>query len=401
MVHASKMPSGPLRFTMPPSLQRFDIFWKFPYDIRHMIWEEIIFTPGIHFLKFVETRDTPVIRTHVSTGANSGGSLVTPSERRAEGTRDSEGLTYSATLRPVFPFTCADNSYYISMNKTLAQLQDSCNEAKALVQKVLAQPGNLTLDDGQLVLLQRSSDILCIDYPNMSHARYLGRWAEHLDLSQLAKVRRLAVRYHHEWDSHDLVCAYCGRVHSYNGKHPHPRHVYEFAALFKNLEDFYFIDYLTARKPPQSPRCPHQAQNNPGRPWERFASSRGGRTYFEVNPEACTTHTHVYETLSWLRSNYLVHCKCKSQGPPRPEAVRFKVLGCEWDADQKLSPPKRQTSLTKKRAKSHTSDPMISSPDLPRLVYSPSPQIYSTNPLPVVFGDGGKSKFEFSLKIPH
>lgn len=166
-----------------------------------MIWEEVIFTPGIHFLKFVETADAPATQAHTSTGATSGGPLITLPERRIEGTSNDEGLVYSAALAPLFSLACADNSHYITMNKTLAQLRDSCNEAGCLVQKVLAQPGNLTLEDGQLVLLQRSSDVVCIDYPNIAHARYLGKWADHLDLGQLAKVRRLAVRYHHEWDN--------------------------------------------------------------------------------------------------------------------------------------------------------------------------------------------------------
>ncbi|KAI3332734.1 hypothetical protein F4824DRAFT_503725 [Ustulina deusta] len=404
MAHPSKLQQGPLCFIVPQSLQRFDIFWKFPYDIRHMIWEEVIFTPGIHFLKFVETLDAPAVRMQASTGANSGGSLATLPQRRAEGMRDSDTLLYSATLKPVFPFACADNSHYIAMNKTLAQLRDSCEEAQTLVEKVLAQPGNLTLGDGQLVLLQRSSDVLCIDYPNMTHARYLGRWAEHLDLDQLAKVRRLAVRYHHEWDNHDLVCGYCGRVHSYPGKHPYPRHVYEFAALFKNLEDFYFIDYLAVRKSPRSPRCAHQAQNSDG-PRERFSSGEGGRTYFEVDPESCRTHTRVYETLSWLRNSYIVHCMCKSQGPPRPENVRFKVLGCEWDSDQKLAPPKRlgtQTTPTrKKRSRNHTSDLTTTSQSSSTVVYGSVPQPPSASTLPVVFGDAGKSNFDFSLEIPY
>jgi hypothetical protein len=218
-----------------------------------MIWEEAIFTPGIHFLKFVETQDLP----SAPVLANRGTSAGTPSETHNEGTGDTEGLTYSATLMPVFTNICADKSYYVSMSKTLAQLRESCNEARCLVDKVLAQTGNLTLINGQLVLLERSSDIVCIDYPNMSHARHLGRWAEHLNLSQLANVRRLAVRYHHEWDN-DLVCGYCGRIHSHHVQHPCPRHVYEFAALFKNLEAFYFIDHLTVRKPAHASHCPYQ-----------------------------------------------------------------------------------------------------------------------------------------------
>ncbi|KAI1129858.1 hypothetical protein F5Y10DRAFT_143546 [Nemania abortiva] len=402
MALPSELPSGPLRFTVPRSIQRFDIFWKFPYDIRHMIWEEVIFTPGIHFLKFVETIDTPASQTHASAGVNSGGSLVTPPERGAVGAPDPKGLTYSATLKPIFHLSCADNSHYIAKNKTLTQLRDSCNEARSLVEKVLAQPGNLTLDNGQLVLLHRSSDVVCIEYPNITHSRLLGKWADHLDLNQLAKVRQLAIRYHHEWDN-ELVCSYCGRVHAYRGKHPYPRHVYEFASLFKNLETFYFIDYLTVRKPPRSPRCPHEAQCSAG-PGERFASGEGGRTYFEVDPESCTTHTRVHETLSWLRDNYVHHCMCKSRGPPRPEKVRFKILACEWDSDQKLAPPKRagvqMTPTKKRRTRSRTSNHGASSQSFIIADDSLS-QPTNVNILPVVFGDAGKSKFDFSLEVPH
>ncbi|KAJ8124896.1 hypothetical protein O1611_g8743 [Lasiodiplodia mahajangana] len=402
MALPSELPSGPLRFTVPRSLQRFDLFCKFPYDIRHMIWEEVIFTPGIHFLKFVETIDAPAIQTHASVGTNSGGSLVTLPERGTVVPLDSKGLVYSATLKPIFPHTCADNSHYITMNKTLAQLRGSCNEAKSLVERVLAQPGNLTLDGGQLVLLQRSSDVVCIEYPNITHARFLGKWADHLDLDQLAKVRRLAIRYHHEWDN-NLVCGYCGRVHAYHGRHPYPRHVYEFASLFKNLETFYFIDYLTVRKPPRSPRCPHEARGS-GNPRERFASGEGSRTYFEVDSESCTTHTRVHETLSWLRNNYINHCMCKSRGPPRPETVRFKVLACEWDSDQKLAPTKRSgtqaTPSKKRRTRSRTSDLRTSSQNV--IISNDSlSQPTNVNILPVVFGDGGKSKFDFSLEVPH
>ncbi|KAI8634476.1 hypothetical protein F5Y19DRAFT_212545 [Xylariaceae sp. FL1651] len=396
------MQPWPLRFAMPPSLQRFDLFSMFPYDIRHMIWEDAIFIPGIHFLKFAKTADSSAVRAHGSPGANSGGSLATLSPRRAD-TRDAEDPIYSAALEPVFPIPCADNSYYITMSKTFAQLRDSCSEAKSLVEKVLARPGNLTLDSGQLVLLERSSDVVCIDYPHMSDARYLGKWAEHLDLSQLAKVRRLAIRYHHEWDN-DLVCAYCGRVHSYSGKHPYPRHVYEFAALFKNLEVFYFIDYLTVRKSARSPRCPHQRQD-PGRCRERFSCGEGGRTYFEVDADSCTTHTRVFETLSWLRNNYIVHCMCKSQGPPRPERVQFKILACEWDSDQKLASVKRpevqSTPARKKRSRNRTSDLTNSSLGLNTSTAALPLNSTDACALPVVFGDDGKSKFDFTLEIPY
>ncbi|KAI0550394.1 hypothetical protein F4679DRAFT_209830 [Xylaria curta] len=380
MAHSPTVQSESLRLTLPSSFQQFHFFKWLPYDIRYMIWQQAIFKPGIHFLKLVST----------STGyASSAGvdrdELITFSERQTDGTTD-EDVAYSAVLKPIFGLECANNSNYIVVNKTLCQLADSCDEAKYLVEKILAQPGNLRLYDGQLVLLQRASDVVCIDYPDMTHARCLGKWAEHLDLDQLAKIRQLAIRYHHEWDN-ALVCPHCGRVHSYLGKHPYPRHVYEFASLFKNLEAFYFIDYLTLRRPqclaPNSSQC--QAE---------FANGECGRTYFEVDTESCTTHTRVHETLSWLRNNYIVHCRCKSQGPSDPENVCFGVLGCEWDSDQRLAPTKRATPTKKKRFRNHN--------PLRNIIMNPSsPQPLNHSTLPVVFGDLGKSRFDFDLKISY
>ncbi|KAI0513141.1 hypothetical protein F5B22DRAFT_274621 [Xylaria bambusicola] len=404
MTQPSSLRLEPIRFVLPSSLQRFDLFWKFPYDIRHMIWEYVIFTPGIHFLKFVETANTATVHTRTSAGANSNGPPVTLLDRHTEGTRDSETFPHTATLKPIYPLANADNSYYTALNKTLARLHDSCNEAAVLVEKVLAQPGNLTLNDGQLAMLQRSSDVVCIDYPNMIHARHLGHWAEQLDLEQLAKIRRLAVRYHHEWDGQDIVCGYCGRVHSYHGKHSNPRHVYEFAALFKNLKEFYFIDYLTIRSPSRSPLQSDQKQNSYG-PGRRFAGSGGGRTYFEVYPEAYKTHTRVRETLSWLRNNYIVHCMSKSQGPARPEQVRFGILGCEWDADQKLTTPKRPGALTtpasRKRSRKRTRSLESCSQNSSTVSYGPLPQPTNVSTFPIVFGDARNSTLNFSLEISH
>ncbi|KAI0185329.1 hypothetical protein EV127DRAFT_208377 [Xylaria flabelliformis] len=387
MAHSPTVPSESLRFTVPRSLQRFDLFKNLPYDIRYMIWREAIFTPGIHFLKFVSTS-----AGYASSAGVGRDGLTTFSEGQTDET-SGENVVYSAILKPIFGLECANNSHYIVMNKTLSQLSDSCNEAKCLVEKILAQPGNLRLYDRQLILLQRSSDVVCIDYPDMTHARCLGKWAEHLDLDQLAKVRQLAIRYHHEWDN-DLVCAHCGRVHSYLGKHPYPRHVYEFAALFKNLEAFYFIDYLTLRRP----QC---LTSNSSRPQAEFANGECGRTYFEVDRESCTTHTRVHETLLWLRSNYIVHCKCKSQGPPNPENVRFGVLGCEWDSDQRLALTKRlgnQTTTPTKKKRPRNHNPSRNRPIICNLS---SPQPLNPSPLPVVFGDLGKSRFDFKLKIDY
>ncbi|KAJ2987592.1 hypothetical protein NUW58_g4418 [Xylaria curta] len=266
--------SRPLHFIKPPCFQRFNGFARLPYDIRYMIWRDVIYTPGIHFLRLVKNPYyTPA--EYMSEQYAFASVLVIPGpshaasrENRVEATLDAEGIAiveahpqlFSATLKPVIDLACADNSYYVTKNKTLAQLRESCDEAGSLIKKLLAQPGNLNLYGGQLVSLERSSDIVCIEYPNMTHCRSLGTWADHLDLGQLAKIRRLAIRYHHEWDN-GLLCDECGRNKSCAKGHSYPQHVYEFAALFKNLEAFYFIDYLTLRQPLKSPRPPQTPGN--------------------------------------------------------------------------------------------------------------------------------------------
>ena len=140
-------------------------------------------------------------------------------------------------------------------------------------------------------------------------------------------------------------------------------------------------------------------------PRQRLASGEDGRSYFEVDPNNHRMHTRVHETLSWLRNNYIAHCMCKSQGPAQPEKVRFGILGCEWEADQKLAPSKRleplrsstRRKISKRQASSFTSYSRSSSV----VRHGPPAQPGDSNTLPIVFGDARKSNFNFSLQIPH
>ncbi|KAI1812705.1 hypothetical protein GGS20DRAFT_520025 [Poronia punctata] len=410
MACTSETQSAPLRFTIPPSLQGFHAFVKFPYDIRHMIWESIILTPGIHFLKFVEALDTSASGTRAAPDPSSGHSSSIHVERRNEGTRDARHPLYSALLKPHFPRLCADNSHYTTMGGILANLRNSCQEARYVVDRALAHPDNLALDNGRLVTLHQSADIVCIDFPGLVHGRSLGKWRERLDPTQLAKVRRLAIRYQHEWDD-ARMCSYCGQSHSRHQKqHPHPRHVYEFAALFKNLEEFYFLDYLTVtNKSSHMPCHSNQQTQDTKSKGKRFASGQSGRSYFEVDPSTCTTYTRAHDTLSWVQRNYIRHCRRKSLGPLNPEKVGFKILGCEWDADQQSAlvkkpepqatqtrPKRKKRAGVRNRARRNTAPSQRSSTLDPT---SQSHQLIECNTLPVVFGDNGKSKFDFSLEI--
>ncbi|KAI1506416.1 hypothetical protein F5X99DRAFT_2205 [Biscogniauxia marginata] len=394
------MASSAMHFDMPRSLQQFSLFAKLPYDIRYKIWMGIIFTPGIHFLKFVDSVDDLFDNELYSWGGDSDGSLDNPSSRipQAKTTRLSN---FTAVLKPIFPLAAADKSYYLTMSKSLTRLALSCNEARYLVDQVTSRPGNLTLDSGRLVLLERSSDIVCIDFPRMIYSRHLGKWAERLDLDQLAKIRRLAIRYTTEWDEESRICSTCGRVHNLRRRYGHPHHVYEFASLFKNLETFYFIDCFAVRKSSDGSTPSKRAPKDQG---ECFASGEGGRTYYEVDRDSCKINTGVFGLLSWVQENYVTHCQKSSKGHHNPENVKFKVLACEWNADQQLAPVKRQEpnppSVRKKRPRTYRPDLTGAFRTL-AVDGASSPDSKFPSTLPVVFGDEGKSKFEFTVDVPH
>ncbi|KAI0008995.1 hypothetical protein F4779DRAFT_584787 [Xylariaceae sp. FL0662B] len=395
------MAQSRIHFPLPTSLQKFTCFAALPFDIRYQIWEEIIYTPGIHFLKFVASDDSIEEDEAYSSDGDSEGVVDSVSPPLTKEEVAVKLSRFTGLLKPVFPLAAADMSYYPTMNKTLAQLSSTCNEAKQLVETFVSRPGNLKLDNGSLVLLERSSDIVCIDYPNMTSTRGLGKWADDLNLEQLAKIRRLAIRYSTEWDEESRVCSTCGRVHDVRRRHTRPRHVYEFAAMFKNLETFYFIDYLTVRKRRDEPECtctkPESRDNS-----EHFACGKGGRTYHEVDRGSWKINTSVYSTLAWVQENYASHCRKYYKRRTDPEKVKFKVLACEWDTD-KLGPIKHQEPRSgrpcTKRQRTHGCDLTNSFKKL-KLGDLPISEPERVDTLPVVFGDCGKSKFEFAIKIP-
>ncbi|KAK8130523.1 hypothetical protein PG999_002903 [Apiospora kogelbergensis] len=339
-----------LHFNMPPGLESFPLFVKLPYDIRYRIWRELIYVPGIHFLKFEPTRNQPTraISDQDSERDDDDDATAPLNPRRRprhRPKRDTRSL-YSANLTPIYPLPAADLSYYITANKNMTMLMLSCEEAADLATKATNKPGKLELDNKRLISLADSEDVICIDYPDLNRPTNLGSWASNLNQTQLDAVRYLAVRYHPYWDDTRRRCPYCGIVHQLS-KMPLHRNLYEFVALFKNLERFYFIDYHTIKyssaittalqipspmQPFQAPRwCrPHQdlIQNAGGR---KFLS--GGRTYYELSPKDWQLNSNVFMRLSWVRSEYLKYCNKHSETTHKdPTTVKFWVLGCEYDS---------------------------------------------------------------------
>ncbi|KAI1374783.1 hypothetical protein F4677DRAFT_424855 [Hypoxylon crocopeplum] len=401
------MSTSSVHLPVPTGLRRFTCFADFPFDIRLQIWEDIIYTTGIHFLKFKPNANLgDPLAPRTQSGDNTTAAEPAPEKIGLDAKRSK----LTSTLEPIFCYQRADKSHYLNMRKIVMPLMLACNEAKELFFRLVERPGNLFLYNRRLVLLDKSSDIVCIDYPGATSTRALGRWAEHLDLEQLAKIRRIAVRYNTKWDEKCRVCRTCGIIPNFHHSHDaRPRHVYQLAALFKNLETFYFLDCLAVRKQrdKSSPTsCVHTGKEH-GDKGENFVSREVGRTYFEVDPQTCKFNTHVLSALEWARHNYISYCHKRSTGTVDPEKVKFKVLACEWDTDE-LVPVKRQES---KPLRSFSKQPKWQvatiTDDFKRLCISGTDgsvlqKKYGgiAHQLPVEFGDGGKSKFEFTFEVP-
>lgn len=346
---------------MPAGLEMFPSFAKLNYDLRYQIWESAIYIPGIHFLKFEQnhlvSESSAVDDYETDDGSDHERETYTEAEKENR-------FKYTAHLTPLFPTPDGDMSYYIEASKTYARLSMACDEAAEMINAAIAKPDTLKLDNGRLITLAGSGDVICIDYPEKGDPGGLGRWASKLDVAQLAKIRRLAVRYHPLWDGNHRVCRLCGRRHEFGQRQAVLRHLFEFAAQFTNLERFYFVDHLIVRKPQNQDQ--HGAKHNsrwlsPLIQWtladkessteERFAS--GGRRYYEADPSTCTINTKVFTTLEWVKENLISHCENKqSQKPPikNPRGVRFGVLACEWQYEAMRPKKGAIPKISKKRA---------------------------------------------------
>ncbi|KAF7533329.1 hypothetical protein G7054_g7181 [Neopestalotiopsis clavispora] len=425
-----------LHFTLPPGLERFNRFKELPYDIRHKIWEELIYSPGIHFLKF--ERNFPRILASIESSSDeeddpsdddSYGPSGSQNPRRGGSSKAAPKVskTFTATLKPIFPLPAADLSYHIQKTKTLTQISLSCNEGAYEVNRVISRPDNLRLDNGRLISLANSSDIICIDYPDIFSTRGLGPWAQRLDTSQLNNVKRLAIRYHPDWDRKYHFCRICGRYHelfpSPRKEQAPRRHIYQFAALFPRLEKFYLLDHLIVRQPPgtdaheslwleSSDRARLMAEfaasDSPGKHGERFSSGTG-RVYYEVdrnNCNECKVHSHVFNMLEWVQENYVEVCEKKPRGKHQnPKSVKFAVLACEWDttklvADKVEQPETAPTLAQKSRRKRCRKRRRIVNHKDSKIVQAMHALKLEPNrdTLPVVFGDHGKSSYEFSFR---
>lgn len=395
--------ADPLHFALPAELRHFTRFSKLPYDIRHKIWQSIIYTPGIHFLKYERNNSwkpsmNPEAEMVGAPSANFDAKILAPfldagdlSDFMHRNFRKNHGrhrrkpkvdpsTMYSGTLKPIFEIPHGDKSYYHTAFKTMTTLSYTSAEARDHVYQAINQLGTLCLDNGTIISLANSSDVICIDYPELLTCQNLGMWTRQLNPHQLAQMRRVAVRYQPLWDGLRRYCRACGGYHHAEddsiGSKPPRRHLYEFAALFPNLETFYLLDATIVRGTDNNS---HQNKNghnetNTDERWvasddcirtmnlmgggddgtqkgEQFLS--GDRTYFEMDHDLCRVckiHSNVFQMLEWVREKYIELCEDDSvwylrrKKHSNPRSVRFSILGCEWNQEKLVQEKKKSPS---------------------------------------------------------
>ncbi|OLN86724.1 hypothetical protein CCHL11_03726 [Colletotrichum chlorophyti] len=239
-----------IKFDVPPAVRSFAPFSRLPVEIRHQIWEESIFEPGMHFL-YLKTKapirhvQPPVVPNpdNIDDEDNDDAMIDLSQEK-------TPAKLWSATLQPKYPSVQADISKYVALHRELANMSATCSEAAAVVRRVMERPGGLRLNGDRLITLASSTDIVCLEYLSPDNFSSGCRVALDIECPELANIRHVAVPYCHAWESTrpSYRCTQCGNHHAGSAKKVYPLHLYEFLARYlPNLETFYFIDYLILR----------------------------------------------------------------------------------------------------------------------------------------------------------
>jgi hypothetical protein len=188
--------------------------------------------------------------------------------------------------------------------------------------------------------------------------------------------------------------------------------LYQFVALFKNLDTFYFLDHLIVRKPSSqqldgseepdlrwlgpNARLKLMANTSHHYQAERFES--GGRTYYEMDQQpskVCKVNSHVFTMLDWVQENYINHCENRPRRHPNPRGVKFSVLACEWDHGKLQTDKKRPA--TSKPCRKRPLPTNASVQDAMDALQLEDQNIYFETPTDIPVSFGNKSEFEFTF----
>ena len=220
--------AAPIKFSLPASAQYFTPFSRLPVELRLQIWEDAIYDPGMNFVK-VAYQPFPRIPGSHHAGA------APPICR--------------ASLAPIYAHSKAEVSHYARLNTIMRNLSLACAESRRVVRRFVSHPDTIRLGSGHILTALDSEDVICLDYipadPFMNGCRIV----TDVDCPGLDRVRHVAVRYCHKWETQAPFCAQCGRVHCSESQKNLPLHMYQFLARhMPNLQTVYLIDFLILRR---------------------------------------------------------------------------------------------------------------------------------------------------------
>ncbi|RGP60358.1 hypothetical protein FSPOR_10690 [Fusarium sporotrichioides] len=412
----------PLKFEIPEDCRTFSPFARLPPEIRTQIWQSTLDTPGMHFLKIDTdwhpstgigrwwTKESTLLHMSSDEDDEDGDPMALEVKRERRPTHKVDG-----TLKPLYPTSQADISYYTNLHKQLAKLSVTCNEAAVVAKSLVKRSTAFRLDTGRLVSLNSFSDVIYLDYIPPDFYEDSIRFTRALNCSGLDQIRKVAMRYCHKW--HDrkspLRCPNCGQIHDLPDRLRYPRHLYRFLAQYlPNLEEFYFVDYLILRKSPGTPTENHtntqgssNAQSAGKSRTSRFEG--GNRSFFEVDEPNWKITSHVVEIKSWLQEQFVKYAKLsKLSKHKNPELVKFGVLACEWRVEPPATPKKAYVTPVKKgrNKRAHSEEHSLSrarqiSPyqrPIPPIEYLPYD---ATVRYSFVFDACGSNKYDFTFSM--
>ncbi|KAG6298914.1 hypothetical protein E4U45_004788 [Claviceps purpurea] len=337
--------SRQIKFHVPEEYRSFVLFRFLPIEIRQRIWEAYLSSPGIHFVRLQTGQgswnwteaQTPRPAAAAVTAAQQSSSEFAPDHISRVILSDDEAKEkHDVCFVPVAPCFKADVSHYKTLRRQMATLSQTCFESWTVVQRLCRRPDTLRVNDGQILCLGKSFDVVYLEYLPVRLYQRSGNLESIPDCTGLQHIKRLAVRFSHTWKppQEPCPCGFCKGAIDDSRSGACPAHLYQFLVRhLPSLEEFFFIDYFIVHRSRAEPANEESLTAQAAR-WARFQA--GNRLYHEANPKEWIMTKRVTQITEWLRESFVRYARESALSVHQnPEKVRFSILACEWN----ISPP--------------------------------------------------------------
>ncbi|KAG5984589.1 hypothetical protein E4U55_004140 [Claviceps digitariae] len=337
--------SQQIKFHVPEQCRNFVLFGRLPLEIRHRIWEAYLSSPGIHFVRLQTSQGSwSWAESHAPRPASAAAAAFDGQQSASDAISrvvlsDGEAREkYDTCFVPVGPCPKADVSHYKTLRKQLAILSRTCYESRTVVKRLCNRPDTLRVNDGQILCLGRSFDVVYLEYLPTQLYQQDGNLESIPDCPGLKHIKRLAVRFSHTWipPKEPCPCGACKGAQDASRFGSCPAHLYQFLVRhLPNLKEFFFVDYFIVHKSRAEPANSESLAAQASR-CHKARFHAGNRLYHEANPDDWVMTKKVTQITKWLRESFVRYARESALSVQmNPERVRFAVLACEWN----ISPP--------------------------------------------------------------